>query len=516
MRKNILLVAAAAAVLAVNIPPCPCPVFGPGLAQAEDEDPEITRMAKQHFKMGLDAYNAGKYDVAIKELKRAYLLKRLPPILLNIGLTYRKTKDYDMALYFYKKFLQEAPPEDKQRATAEEAIKEIEAEKVAAAQPQPTAKPAVEAAPRAKPAVEAAPAAKPGGGEAAAGAPVTEWSHTPLDAVPPGQPIDVRVQMPVMKGVKVKVYYRKEGQAEWTNLELKRRGNEKVARLPADVTTGKTFQYYVEAKDPAGTLVKSSGSEASPNIVLIDATARPQLAGAEADAGGSDEDEAPKKKGFSRDIENEQASFDAKEQQRRAMDRLSSQMRGQDQEKNKKKVLGTLGWAGVGVLVGGAAVTGTGIAMYALAQGRADTVTADSSCMGTDHQVKVGGVYQCPHFGPNPDPAMTRTLPAPSSSDYYNEGQTMMTVANAMNIAGPILMAGGAAMVITDVIRTKMAERPKVQKAAPGKGKKRKVRKVIEVEEDAAEGSEPTSKLRLDLSPVLSPNAVGVVGVLRF
>lgn len=239
----------------------PAPLF------AEEEDPEITSQAKLHFKLGQDAYAAGKYDQAIKELKRAYVLKRIPAILMNIAMTYRKTKDYEMALYFYRKFLTEAPPDDKQRAKVETEITEVEQERTAASQPQQLepAKPAVEMA---KPATETAkPATGPAGtapaaatppaagaaASTAAGAgtppsaagapagtaattapdqPVTEWTHTPIDAVPPGKPVDVRVQMPVMKGVKVKVYFRKEGQADWSQLELKRRGNEKVARLP--------------------------------------------------------------------------------------------------------------------------------------------------------------------------------------------------------------------------------------------------------------------------------------------
>ncbi|MCU1277165.1 MAG: hypothetical protein JWM53_711, partial [bacterium] len=54
---------------------------------------EITAMAKEHYKLGLDAYKNAKYPEAIKELKQAYLLKRLPALLLNIGATYRKMND---------------------------------------------------------------------------------------------------------------------------------------------------------------------------------------------------------------------------------------------------------------------------------------------------------------------------------------------------------------------------------------------------------------------------------------
>src|SRR4051812_28745833 len=84
----------------------------PTISLAEDaEDAEVTKMAKEHYKLGLDAYKNGKYDVAIKELKKAYLLKRIPALLLNIGATYRKMGDFDLALHFYKKYLDEAPPD---------------------------------------------------------------------------------------------------------------------------------------------------------------------------------------------------------------------------------------------------------------------------------------------------------------------------------------------------------------------------------------------------------------------
>src|SRR3954454_1157559 len=102
----------------------------PAFANAQDsDDAEVTRMAKEHYKAGLDAYKAGKYDVAIKELKKAYLLKRLPALLLNIGATYRKMGDLDLALHFYKKYLDEAPAEAKDRGDVQNTIAEINAEK---------------------------------------------------------------------------------------------------------------------------------------------------------------------------------------------------------------------------------------------------------------------------------------------------------------------------------------------------------------------------------------------------
>jgi tetratricopeptide (TPR) repeat protein len=107
----------------------------PRLAVAQDEDAEVTKMAKEHYKAGLDAYKAGKYDVAIKELKKAYLLKRIPALLINIGATYRKMGDLDLALHFYGKYLEEAPADAKDRGEVEKTITEIKTEKETGAPP---------------------------------------------------------------------------------------------------------------------------------------------------------------------------------------------------------------------------------------------------------------------------------------------------------------------------------------------------------------------------------------------
>lgn len=492
-------------------------------AAAEEEDPEITSQAKLHFKLGQEAYAAGKYDQAIKELKRAYVLKRIPAILVNIAMTYRKTQDYEMAVYFYRKFLAEVPADDKGRAKVESEIAEVEQERSAANQPQQLepAKPAVEMAKPAvdptkmvpeatKPATEAAklateaakPAApagdatpKPAEGAApeaaapAADKPATEWAHTPIDAVPPGQPIDVRVSMPVMKGVKVKVFYRKEGQATFESVELKRRGNEKVARLPESVAQGRTFQYYVEARDAAGTMVKSSGSEFSPNIVLIDSTARPQLVDATGVAESSDEDEPARrsKAGPKRDIENEAVNFNLGQQN--AMERLRAQLRGQDRKaRDKKSPLSAIGWAGVGVGVAGVAAMAGGFAFLGLAARDAGIVSADSRCENAK--------MKCLFFGPNEDPALNKAA-NPPSSEYERQGLMYDKVGTALAAVGGVVLAAGGGLLAYDLIKKSMANRP----AAP---KKRKVKKVIEVEESAS------------LLPLVGPNGAGFVGEVHF
>ncbi|HNN98244.1 MAG TPA: tetratricopeptide repeat protein [Pseudomonadota bacterium] len=521
--------------------------FGPRSASAQEEDPEITNMAKQHYKLGQDAYAAGKYDVAIKELKKAYVLKRIPAILVNIAMTYRKTKDYDMAVYFYKKFLAEAPADDKGRPKIEAELAETEAERTAALTPAPLepARPAVEmakpegSAPEAakatpapaagkegtppavaagsKPASEpakAVAAAKPaeatteGAAQtaatpapeaaapvaaASADKPVTEWSHTPIDAVPPGQAVDVRVQMPVMKGVKVKVFYRKEGQAAFDTMELKRRGNEKLARLPPEITSGRNFQYYIEARDPAGTLVKSAGSEYNPNIVLIDSTARPQLVDAQGAADTSEEDEPARrvKSGPKRDIENEAVSFDIGGPNQSAMDRLRSSLRKQDKAKETKSYLSPMGWVGVGTAGLGLAGLATGSAFLGLAYQQAQIVSADSRCENSK--------MRCLFYGPNDDPTLNKA-PKDSSSELESRGLFYDKLGIGLTVAGGVVLAAGGALLATDLIRKWQAERPK-----PVVPKTRKVKKVIEVEEPA-----------VSMAPVVGPAFSGLVAAGRF
>ena len=563
MRKKTLVAATAVALLTMpSLDRLFEGDFGPlaeSPAYGQEEDPEVTAEAKKHYKMGQDAYAEGKYEVAIKELKKAYLLKRIPAILVNIAMTYRKTKDFDMSLYFYKKYLTEAPADDKQRPSVDTAIVETEKERELANRPQQLepAKPAVEmakaepvkpaveaakpvaeagktvaeaakpvaeaakpAAEAAKPVVEAGTAVAEAGqakvegaaaqGVAATPAPAaeavevakveksaTDWAHTPVDSAPPGQPIDVRVQMPVMKGVKVKVYFRKEGQATFESAELKRRGNEKVARLPATVTSGRTFQYYVEARDAAGTVVKNSGSESSPNIVLIDATARPQLAGAEVQGDSSEDEDVAKRvvAAPKRDIENEAVNFDLTKQGQ-AMAKLRAQMRSGKADSAKKSLLNPVGWAGVGLMSLGAVALGAGGGMFGVAAGRADAVSSDSLCQT---KVKVGGVAQCPHFGGNTEPMLNRAL-KPATADYERQGKTFDTVGIALASAGGAVLATGTTLLIYDVIKKRQAARPPAPKT-------RKVKKVIEVEEPA------TSML---LTPVVSPQGVGLVGEFHF
>jgi hypothetical protein len=155
-----------------------------------------------------------------------------------------------------------------------------------------------------------------------------------------------------------------------------------------------------------------------------------------------------------------------------------------------------MGWGGAVAAVLGLGGLGAGGAFLGLAASNAQLVSGDSAC---ETKVKVNGVAQCPHFGPNDDPTLSRTL-KPATSDYEAKGLMYDKVGIAMTTVGGVLLAGGGALLTYDLIKRYGKEKP----AAP---KTRKVKKVIEVEEPA------TSWF---VAPVVSPGSVGVVSLFNY
>lgn len=477
--------------LLVGVLAATMPCMAPSVARAEDaDDAEVTRMAKEHYRLGLDAYKAGKYDVAIKELKKAYLLKRLPALLLNIGATYRKLGDLDLATHFYQKYLDEVPPTAKDRGDVQKLIAEIKLEKetggakaeepaVAEAAPAPAGAPAAKrddatAAPQEPGTVEDAP--KP-----------TEWAHHVVDAAPPEMPLDIRVAAPVMKGVKVFVFYRQPGEESFTPVLMKRRGNEKIGRIPADAVTGKSLQYYIEARDPAGTVVRSAGSQSNPNVVMIDPSARPQIVLASVDSsqrpsGGETQpelkeqpaDDDSKAAGSVRNLDDEAAPV------------TSSMDIDRDKHKTGKRKFGKLFWIGVGVGGAGVAALAVGIAGNMQARNYANAVSNDSRSVGPDGQ------------------PFRYNDPAESANDHSFDSKGKMW--NAIGIAGTV---GGAALAVAGAALITYDQWFKGYLASREKAKPRK-RKPVESPSDR------DPDLSWYLTPAVGPRLVGVGGGFEF
>jgi hypothetical protein len=474
--KTILWTALACALLSA----------APTVSFAEEDDAEVTKLAKEHYKLGLEAFKAGKYDVAIKELKKAYLLKRLPALLINIGATYRKMGDLDLAQHFYQKYLDEAPPEARDRGEVQRVLAEIKREKAGGGDEGKREE--VAEAPRKE---EAPPPIK----EKLA-APAKEWSHTVIDAAPPDTPIDVRVSTPVMKGVKVFVYYRAPGENDFRSVLMKRRGAEKVGRIPGEAVTGTSLQYYIEARDSAGTLVKSSGSQTNPNIVMVDASARPQLI-ASREAGASEEPREvptprePEKKA-QRNLDDETAPVTGK---------LDEEQPGQPKRRARGAAaakLGPLGLAGA-VLIGvGGAGLAIGITGLVLAKRDSDALTRDSH-MPVDDQGHMVFFNNDPNA---PGADLSSGKLGTQEAKLASQGKMWNAIGIAGTVGGAILGVGGAALLLTDKVFLKMASEAKAHH------KKKRKRRVIEEEEEVSRN--------WYLTPSAGPQGFGAAGGFSF
>ena len=430
----------------------------PVIAHAQDsEDAEVTKMAKEHYKLGLDAYKTGKYDVAIKELKKAYLLKRIPALLLNIGATYRKMGDLDLALHFYKKYLDEAPADARDRSEVEKTIGEIKAEKDGGGVVPPSDNKSAgkEEATTQEPPPPPKPVALP-----------QEWSHSVIDAAPPDTPLDVRVSTPVMKGVKVYVYYRGAGEENFKPVLMKRRGPEKVGRIPGEAVQGKAIQYYIEARDPAGTVVKNSGSQSNPNVVMVDPSAPPQVLAsiderreretAEPREPAS-EDEPRGKKAKKRDLDDETAPMPGSVSD-------DEHPRKQRVDRGPRKGMSGLMIGGIVTAAVGLGALAGGIAMSSIAKQKSDQISGDS-------QNPVDSNNNHIFFNNDPNAGGTQ------EADVASQGKTFDLVGGILEGVGALAVVGGVAMIVADVI---------IQKGPSEKPHKRRKRRVEPVEEESS------------------------------
>jgi len=441
---------------------------------ADDDDPEIIAQAKEHYKAGLEAYKAAKYDVAIRELKKAYLLKRIPVLNLNIGATYRKMGDLDLALHFYQKFLDEAPSDAKDRVEVEKIIGELKAQKSAGSTdenknnddaPPPVRDP------------------KRGGSG--------EWNHNIIDAVPPNTPIDVRVTTSVMKGVKVFVYYRGVGSADYNSVLMKRRGKEKVGRIPADAVGGRSLQYYIEAKDSAGTVVKSSGSQSNPNIMMVEDGVKPVMISSrgrrddEPEEEPADEEEKPKKRKPTRDLDDESAPTTGH------VDLSDNEPVRTPARKKEGGGLSTLQKAGIGLMAGGGgAVIGGGV-LLGLAKNESNVLTQNSVGSFVDDTGKTQQIFF------NNDPAVSL-----QDADRASRGKAYNAAGIGLAVVGGAAIAAGAGCLIADAVM-------KADKAHPAKKHKKKRRRVVEDDEEE-------ETMNWYVAPSVSPTAVSVSGGFSF
>jgi len=228
---------------------------------ADDAPPSAADLAaaKKAYGEGKALHDKGNLADAVEKFKESYRLSKNPLLLYNIAFTMDEAGTKDLALFYYKKFLTDAPPDATQRASVTERVKALDKEA--------TAKPDAPKPDEPKK-NESKTNIKPAGTYSA-----TDFGHQVVEEAPPGKPLDMTASVPDDSGFVVTLYFRAGGESTFTSRVMKPRYKELVARIPAAKMTGTAIQYYVECKDAAGTVVTRVGKSTEPNLVTIEATA---------------------------------------------------------------------------------------------------------------------------------------------------------------------------------------------------------------------------------------------------
>jgi len=231
---------------------------------------EQLEAAKKAYGDGKAMHDAGKLPEAIEKFKESYRLSHNAVLLYNIALTLDENKQTDNALFYYRKFLSDAPPDAAQRKAATDRVKQLEQEKLEAdlnGKPADTTKPSdttTKPGPT-KPETKVKP---PGTYQA------TEFQHQVVEDAPPGKALDVSAFVPEDSGWTVTLYYRAAGDADFVAKPMTLHYHQLIARIPAAKVSGSSIQYYIEVKDQAGTFIARSGKSTSPNLINLDASAQ--------------------------------------------------------------------------------------------------------------------------------------------------------------------------------------------------------------------------------------------------
>jgi len=235
-------------------------------ADAPPTAAELTQ-AKKAYAEGKAKFDKGQYQDAVAKFKDSYRLSKNPLLLFNIALTFERLRTFDTALFYYKKFLSDAPADAAQRGDAESAVAALEKAGVtpSAGEDGATATPTA-------PAVEAPAKKKP-----AAACTEADVQHQIIEDAPPAKPLDLTAFVPAECGWTVTLFYRGAGDDKFVASPMKPRYNELVGRVPAAKMSGNAIQYYVEIKGADGALIKRIGKATSPNVVYLDEAATPRF-----------------------------------------------------------------------------------------------------------------------------------------------------------------------------------------------------------------------------------------------
>jgi hypothetical protein len=96
--------------------------------------------------------------------------------------------------------------------------------------------------------------------------------HTPVTEGASGQPVTIRVQVPVSLGDgRVVLAYRPSGASEYLKheLDLVESSDWYQGQIPAEATGGESVAYYILAQNAQGQLLAQSGTEAEPHVITL-------------------------------------------------------------------------------------------------------------------------------------------------------------------------------------------------------------------------------------------------------
>jgi tetratricopeptide (TPR) repeat protein len=93
-------------------------------ALAEQAPAASSEAAKAHFDQGVVQYNLGRFPEAIAEFEKAYEVDHEPSILYNIAQAHKKQGNKEKALFFYRRYLEQAPNAPN-RAEVEQRVKDL-------------------------------------------------------------------------------------------------------------------------------------------------------------------------------------------------------------------------------------------------------------------------------------------------------------------------------------------------------------------------------------------------------
>ena len=147
----------------------------------------------------------GQAREAIEKFKESYRLSKNPLLLYNIALTLDESKQTDNALFYYRKFLSDAPADAAQRAArrrSREGAREREARR------RDGDDQARLRAPRRRPRRRPSRRSRPSRPTSTS----TTFQHQVVDDAPPDKPLDISATIPENSNVSVILYYRDAGQ----------------------------------------------------------------------------------------------------------------------------------------------------------------------------------------------------------------------------------------------------------------------------------------------------------------